>query len=100
MTTSFKYDTKLAIWTIEEGPQDTLDYTLNCIAWLVTDTILTATWTVPTGITKASESRTTTTASVWLANPVHQNNYIIQCKIVTAGGRTKNFSFMVKTTPR
>lgn len=99
MTTSFKYDAALDAWYIEEDPQDGLDYILDWSTWLGADTIATATWTVPSGITKTDESKTATTTTIWLATPARGNNYTIKCKIVTAGGRTKNFSFIVKGVP-
>lgn len=72
-----------------KDPNSVLDYVVNWASWLDTDTISTSTWTVPTGITKASDTNTTTTATIWLSGGTAGTSYDIANKIVTAAGRTE-----------
>lgn len=51
------------------------------------DTILTSTWTVPTGITKQSDSKTTTATLVWLTGGTNGVEYLCVNHITTAQGR-------------
>ncbi|MDE1828221.1 MAG: hypothetical protein KGH65_03620 [Candidatus Micrarchaeota archaeon] len=71
-----------------KDPAAVLDYTEDWSQWLGTDTISSVTWTVPTGITQTSTSSTTTTATIWLSGGTIGTTYNVDCKIVTAGGRT------------
>jgi hypothetical protein len=66
----------------------TLDYKVDWATWLSTDTISTSSWTVPTGLTKASESNTTTSATVWVSGGTIGTTYEIINTIITAAGRT------------
>ncbi len=79
-----------------KDPDSTKDYTINWAAWLGQDTIVSAVWTVPAGITKASESHTTTTATIWLSGGTIDQVYTLQCRITTVGGRTEDESFSIK----
>lgn len=72
-----------------KAPDDILDYVENWATWLGTDTIETSTWTVPTGITKDSDTFTSTTCTIWLSSGTAGRKYSIKNKITTAGGRTK-----------
>jgi hypothetical protein len=65
-----------------------LDYQINWATWLGTDTIATSTWSVPAGITKDSDTNTTTTATIWLKSGTVGTTYELTNTIVTAGGRT------------
>lgn len=100
MSTTFKIDTD-GLYYIEKDPSAVLDYALDWSDWLVADTITgTPTWTVPTGLTKDSQSNTTTTATAWLSGGVAGMSYTVACKIVTAGGRTDERSFRIKCVNR
>jgi len=46
---------------------ETLDYQIDWSSWLGTDTISTSTWVVDSGITKVSDTNTTTTTVIWLS---------------------------------
>jgi hypothetical protein len=70
-----------------KDPDATLDYTIDWSLWLGTDTISTAVWTVPTGITKTAESHTTTLTTIWLSGGTVDAEYQVTCRITTAGGR-------------
>jgi hypothetical protein len=80
-------------WPFKD-PDEILDYTID---WggsaelpgrTFGDTILTATFTVPVGLVKNSESHTISTATVWLSGGTVGATYEILCRITTAGGRT------------
>ena len=58
-----------------KDPSAVLDYVINWSTWLGSDTITgTPTWTVPTGITKDSQSNSTTAATIWLRVSEEQNS--------------------------
>lgn len=83
-------------YTAVKDPSAVLDYQFDWSAWLDDDTIATSTWTVPTGLTKASESNTTTTATVWLSGGTAGASYTLVNRIVTAGGRTDERTLTVR----
>jgi hypothetical protein len=72
-----------------KDPQAVLDYQIDWSAWLATDTITSSAWTMPAGITKASDTKTTTTTTIWLSGGTAGQQYQIVNTIVTAGGRTE-----------
>lgn len=76
-------------------PDALLDYAYDWEAWLGTDTISAATWTVPTGLTKEAESHTNTTATVWISGGTNETAYQITCHITTAGGREDDRSLLL-----
>ena len=71
-----------------KDPDAVLDYVIDWSAWLGVDTISTSTWTVAAGITKVVDTKTTTTATIWLSGGTAGTSYTVADKIVTAGGRT------------
>lgn len=83
-----------------KDPNAVLDYINDWSDWLVTDTIATSTWTVPTGITKDSSSNTTTTATVWLSGGTAGVSYTVVNRIVTAAGRTEDRSVVLMVLER
>lgn len=78
-----------------KDPDATLDYTVDWEVWLAGDTIATSQWTVPSGLTKASESNTTTTATAWISGGTVGQVYSIKNSIVSAGGRVNNQSLEI-----
>jgi len=78
-----------------KDPNSTLDFVVDWTAWLNGDTISTVTWMVTAGITKTSESNTTTTATIWLSGGQSRSVYPITCRITTAGGRIDDYSFEI-----
>ena len=78
-----------------KDPQSILDYTVDWATWLVSDTISTSTWTVPTGLTKVIDSKTTTTATVWLSGGTVGQIHEVTNEIVTAGGRTDDRTIII-----
>jgi hypothetical protein len=78
-----------------KDPQSTLDYQINWLDWLGTDTIATSAWTVDTGITISTSTNTTTTATVWLAGGTSGESYTATNTIVTAAARTEQRSIVI-----
>lgn len=79
-----------------KDPNAVLDYQVDWAAWLGADTISTSTWTVPAGLTAGTASNTTTTATVFLSGGTDGASYTVSNRIVTAGGRTDDRSFVLK----
>lgn len=73
--------------TFHKDPEAVLDYVVDWEDWLDGDTISTSTWTVPTGITKDSDSNSTTTTTIWLSGGTVATRYALVNHIVTAAGR-------------
>ena len=85
----------------EKDPEAVLDYLVDWATYLATsETISTSTFTVPSGITKDSESNTTTTSTVWLSGGSVDTTYFIECKITTSASRTDERSFYVRVLER
>ena len=82
-----------------KDPTATKDYVVKWQKRLVADTLATATFTVPAGLTKASESNTATDATVWLSGGTANESYKILCTVTTAGGRTDKYAFRLKIKP-
>lgn len=83
-----------------KDPDAELDYRLDWSAWLDGDTISTSTWSADTGITVTTSTSTTATATVWLAGGTLGQAYTVTNRVVTAGGRTDERSFLVVITER
>lgn len=99
MSTTFHVDA--AGYWIEKDPHAVLDYAMDWTDWLATDTITgTPLWTVPAGLTKDSQSNTTSVATVWLSGGVLGMVYPVTCRITTAAGRTDERSFRIKIIER
>ena len=71
-----------------KDPEATLDYQVDWEDWLAGDTISTSAWTVPEGLTEVSDTKTTSTATVWLSGGTAGQTYAVENKIVTADART------------
>ena len=79
-----------AIAVFYKDPDAVLDYTIDWETWLDSDTISTSTWTVPSGITKNTDTNTTTTTTIWLSGGTAGISYDLLDRIVTAAGRTED----------
>lgn len=80
---------------IVKDPDALKDYQLDWAAFLDSDTITAVEWIVPAGLTKASESHTDTTATVWLSGGTATQTYPVTCRVTTAGGRIDDRTFYV-----
>ncbi len=88
------YESQAMQWPAKD-PDDVLDFALDWSEQLeadgtveVPDTITTATWTVPAGLTKNSQVEEDGLVTVWLSGGEAGSRYDIGCRIVTGGGRT------------
>ena len=73
----------------KKDPNATLDYSFDWSPYLspIADTITTVEWVLSTGLTKVSESFTTTSATVFVLGGIEDEVETITCRITTAGGR-------------
>ena len=90
------------IQTFRKDPNAVLDYVLDWGEnYLATgETISSVVWTVATGITKDSDSKTDTTTTIWLSGGTALTSYTIACKIVTNQSRTDERTFTVQVENR
>ena len=84
----------------QKDPDAVLDYTIDWSSWLGDDTISASSWTVPSGLTKDSDSNTTTAATVWLSGGTEGVIYTVTNQITTAGGRTDERSIKILVVER
>ena len=76
-------------WQQTKDAADVVDFTINWASVLATgETISTSTWTADTGITVDSNSKTTTTTTVWLSGGTVNTPYKVYNTIVTSASRT------------
>lgn len=77
------------IQTFRKDPDSVLDYGIDWSTWLASgETISTSAWTVPTGITKDSDSKGDTSTLVWLSGGTAGVVYTLANKITTSDSRT------------
>ena len=87
----------------KKDPNAVLDYGFDWSDWLdeVTDeSISTSTWTVPSGITKDSDSKMDGITTIWLSGGTAGETYLIANRIVTSASRTEDRSFKAKVVER
>lgn len=87
------------IGTTTHDPDDVTDRRFDWGTWLAargSDTIDSATVIVGTGLTKDSQSNTTTTVDVWLSGGTVNDVVDVTCRITTTAGRTKDATLAVK----
>lgn len=107
MTSAFKVD-GIGPW-IEKDPNAVLDYHVCWQDWLAGDTIASAAWTVPVGLTKDSQSINSgavtidgtshpanSVATVWLSGGTAGQEYSVVCRVTTAAGRINDRTFRVR----
>jgi hypothetical protein len=72
-----------------KDPDDVLDFQIDWSARLGTDTISTSTWTLNSGsVVLGTDTKTATTATIWLSGGTLGDWCELDNTIVTAGGRT------------
>lgn len=82
-------------------PDAILDYCIDWSAFLEEDdTIDTSTWTVTDGIVIASNTNTTTVATVWLSGGTVGAWYRVTNHIVTAAGREDERTIRIRIRER
>ncbi len=82
------------------SPGAVLDYSVEWLDWIGTDTISSVVWTVPTGITSSAPTNTDSVARVWLSGFVDGTTYEIKCTVTTTAGRTDSREFRLVCKPR
>lgn len=85
-----------------KDPQAKLDYQFNWgTNWLGTgDAIESVVWTIPSGLTKESQTHDDTTATVWLSGGVDGRSYDVVCQITTSDDRTDQRTFTLPVADR
>jgi hypothetical protein len=86
----------------KKDPNAILDYTFDWGPYLTPlgDTISGVTWVLSTGLTKMSQSNTTTTATAFVSGGTVGETATLTCRIVTNGGRTDDRSISLKIVER
>lgn len=80
-----------------KDPDATLDYMVDWSSWMVSgDSIVSSTWIVPVGIVKASDSYTSTTATVWLSGGAVGSEYSVTNRVVTTQGRIDDRTIVIR----
>jgi len=84
-----------------KDPDAVLDYTVDWSSWLESgETISSHTITVPTGITKDSDSELSGVVTIWLSGGVDGTNYIVACEITTSLSRVDERSILIRCRER
>jgi hypothetical protein len=84
-----------------KDPQDVLDYGFTWSTWLASgETISTSTWTVESGITKDSDSNTTTTTTIWLSGGTAGEVYALVNHITTSASRQLDQTLIIEMISR
>jgi hypothetical protein len=86
--------------TFTKDPNAVLDYTVDWTRWLAGDQIASSAWLVPTGLTKMADSKTGSSATVWLSGGTAGQSYTVTNRITTAAGRTEDRSFIARVEER
>lgn len=86
--------------TFVKDPDAVLDYGWDWSDWLGTDTITSKTITVPTGITKTTDSASSTAVLAWLSGGTVGVTYPVACRIVTVQGRTDERTLHIRIVNR
>ena len=86
--------------TFTKDPNAVLDYTIDWTRWLAGDQIAASEWLVPTGLTKMADSKTASSATVWLSGGTAGQSYTVTNRVTTTGGRTEDRSFTIRVEER
>lgn len=86
--------------TFTKDPNAVLDYSIDWTRWLAGDQIAASEWIIPSGLTKMADSKTSTSATVWLSGGTAGQSYIVTNRMTTAAGRTEDRSFTIRVEER
>lgn len=75
-------------WPEAKDPSDVSWWSLDCASFLNGDTLATATWTAPAGVTKVTEANTDTVAKVKASGGTAGQSYDWVLDLTTADGQT------------
>jgi len=86
----------------KKDPNATLDYSFDWGPYLtpLADTIVSVEWLLSAGLTKVSQSNTTTVATVFVSGGVLDESETLTCRITTAGGRIDDRTISLNITSR
>lgn len=86
----------------KKDPNAVLDYTFDWGPYLtpLSDTIVTVTWVPSSGLTVASSSNTSTSATAFVSGGVPDATESLTCRIVTAAGRTDDRTISLNIVSR
>lgn len=93
----------MAAWV--KDPDEVLPYAVDWSPWLTgeADTASSATWIVPTGITREATPAPTLSngkATAWFSGGTHGQSYDVLCRLTTTGGRIKDQTFTIMVRNR
>ena len=86
--------------TFTKDPNAVLDYSIDWGRWLAGDQIAASEWIVASGLTKMADSKTVTSATVWLSGGTAGQSYTVTNRVTTAAGRTEDRSFTIRVEER
>lgn len=84
------------IHEILKAPGSVLDYSIDWSQWLQSDeTISTADWSIPDGLTQTSEAQSASLVTTWLSGGAAGADYLVSVTITTSASpaRTDTRSF-------
>jgi hypothetical protein len=82
-------------------PQSKLDYGFDWSDWLKNgETIITSTWAIAPGLTKISDSFSTSATTIWLKDGTAGESHTITNHVVTSQGREDDRSHVLKVKDR
>lgn len=91
----------MSIARFTHDPNSVLDYSVDWSSWLASgETISSSVWTVEAGLTKDSESNTTTVATVWVSSGTAGSDYEATNRITTTDGRTDDRTITIRVRER
>lgn len=90
----------MALKTFQKDADEVLDFSIDWSQWLGSDTIVSSTWTVPSGLTKDSTTNDTTSATVVVSGGTDGVTYNLVNRIITANGQTREASIDITLAPR
>jgi uncharacterized phiE125 gp8 family phage protein len=81
--------------TYIKDPDSKLDYGFDWSEWLGADTISSSSWVIASGLTKVSDSASTTVTAVTISGGIIGQQYVITNRIITAAGRQDDRSHLI-----
>lgn len=84
-----------------KDPDSVLDYGLDWSSWLADGEIIsTSSWTAESGITVDSDSKDSSSTTVWLSGGTDGESYLVTNTITTSGFRTVERSIRIMVAGR
>jgi hypothetical protein len=85
-----------------KDPDAYLDFPMDWNAWLTDgrETVSTAVWTVPTGLTLGTETLADNVAVAWISGGTAGEVYTVSCKVTSSSGRIDERSIVIVVEER